>query len=152
LIGLVLRSLVTSKITDQESIYTVLHPNYDNIYKILTYAYDSTDCDFSFVLRNILYRGAEEANYLSFQFDDDDGDELRRARIYLEGIILDLPDMMDHQGNVLPHCRSTILGAVTLSRYLIAIERVQTASQLDYLEEQLEECPCSECQSELKVA
>lgn len=128
------------------------NPNYEYIYEILTRAYDHRNCDFMFVLRNILYRGSEEANYLSFQFDDDDGERFRQVKIYLEGIILDLPDMLDHQGNVLAHCRSTILEAVTLSRYLIAIERAQTASQLDMLEERLEGCPCSDCHGALKVA
>jgi hypothetical protein len=113
------------------------NPNYDNIYKILTHAYDSTNCDFSFVLRNILYRGAEEANYLSFQFDGDDGEELRRDKIYLEGIISDLPHMLDSEGNALHLHRATIRAAVTRARYLISIEREQTAGQLVMLDERL---------------
>jgi hypothetical protein len=122
------------------------------IYNILRNSCIEIDSDFRFVLRNVLYRGAEEANYLSFQFDGDDSEAFRRARIYLEGIILDLPDMLDHHGNVLPHCRVTILEAVTLARYLMSIEWQQAAAQLDMLEEQLEGCPCFECQGTLKVA
>jgi hypothetical protein len=129
----------------------VFHSSYHRIYKILTRAYDTKNCEYRFVLRNILYKGAEEANYLSFQFDGDDSDEFRQARIYLEGVILDLPDMLDHQGNVLAHRRSTISEAVTLARYLIAIESSQTAGQLDMLEERLEGCSCCECQSDLRV-
>ncbi len=96
------------------------NPNYDNIYEILARAYDATNCDFWFVLRNVLYRGAEEANYLSFQFDDDDGKDFKRNKIYLEEMILNLPDMMDHQGNVLTRHRDDISEALTLARYLIA--------------------------------
>lgn len=103
-------------------------------------------------MRNILSRGAEEANFLSFQFKGEEGEKFRRAKIYLEGAILDLPDMLDHEGNVFPHCQPIILEAVTLARYLIAIEHAQTAGQLDMLDERLEECPCCECQGKLKVA
>lgn len=103
-------------------------------------------------MRNILSRAAEEANYLSFQFEGGDSEKFRQAKIYLEGVVLDLPDMLDHQGNILAHCRFTISEAVTLARDIIAIERHQTAGQLDMLEDRLEGCPCCDCQGKLQVA
>lgn len=117
-----------------------------NICKILTNSYGAMDCDFRFVLRNILSRAAEEANYLSFQFEDVDSGEFRQAKIYLEGIVLDLPDMLDDRGDVFAHCRLTISKAVTLARYLIAIEQHQTVGQLDMLERTLKEHSCCDCQ------
>jgi hypothetical protein len=111
--------------------------NYDHFIEILIRAYDTTNCDFRFVLRNILCRGAEEANYLSFQFEGKVAEAFRRAKIYLEGIVSDLPHMLDGDGSVLHRHRATIREAVTLARYLIAIERDQTAGQLDMLEERL---------------
>jgi hypothetical protein len=130
----------------------VIHENYNRVYEIIVNQFDTEDCEFRFVLRNILHKGAEEANYLSFQFDGDDGGEFRRASLYLEGVILDLPDMLDDRGNVLPHSRFAISQAVALARFFIAIENEQTAGLLNMLEERLEGCPCSDCQGELMVA
>jgi len=128
-------------------------PNYNHIYKILGRSYDPRNCDFSFVLRNILCRGAEEANYLAFQFSGDEGDAFRRIRIYLEGIIADLPHMLDREGNVLHrHHRPILREAVTLARYLIAIEREQTAGQLDMLDERLRNPRCRESRPTWKAA
>ncbi|WP_139342590.1 hypothetical protein [Methylobacterium radiotolerans] len=146
------RPLIKPKFTVQESNCTVLEPNHHRIHQILALANDATNCEFRPILRNVLYRASEEANYLSFQFDGDESEEFKKAKIYLEWIILDLPDMLDYRGNILPHCRSTILEAVALARYLIAIERAQTVAQLDMLEGRLEGCACSDCQGELKVA
>lgn len=121
----------------------MIDSNYHHIYAILTRAYDYPNCDFRFVLRNVLNRGAEEANYLSFQFEGNDSEEFRRAKIYLEGIISNLPHMLDREGNALHRHRATIRKAVTLARYLIAIERDQTAGQLDMLDERLRNPRCS---------
>ncbi|MCJ2063376.1 hypothetical protein MKK63_11715 [Methylobacterium sp. J-088] len=120
-------------------------PNYNRIQEILAQATSVEDCDSRFVLRNVLYRASEEANYLSFQFDGDDGAGFKQARLYLEGIIADLPDMLVDGGNVLQRHHATISGALTLAHDLIAIERSQTISQLDWLEEQFMGCPCCGC-------
>lgn len=45
--------------------------------------------------------------------------------------------MLDSEGNALHRHRATIRKAVTLARLLIAIERDQTAGQLDMLDERL---------------
>lgn len=66
-------------------------PNCHRIYEILTRAYETKNCDFKFVLRNMLGRAAEEANHLSFEVEGDGSEEFRRIKIYLEGIITDLP-------------------------------------------------------------
>jgi hypothetical protein len=39
----------------------------------------------------MLGRAAEEANHLSFEVEGDGSEEFRRIKIYLEGIITDLP-------------------------------------------------------------
>lgn len=122
-------------------------PNFNHIHKILDRSYNPRNCDFSFVLHNILYRGAEEANYLAFQFSSNEGDAFRRIRFYLEGMIADLPHMLGCDGNVLHrHNRPILRAAVTLARYLIAIEREQTAKQLDMLDERLRDRRFEDCQ------
>ena len=97
----------------------------------------AANCDFRYVLRLVLQRGAEEANYLSFRHEGKTAAEYKRIRIELEGLIADLPRVLDRDGNVLGYHRPIFREAVTLARYLIAIEREQTASQLDLLDEWL---------------
>lgn len=126
--------------------------NYDVIYQILGRAYDTANSDFRFVLHNILCRGAEEANYLSFQFEGEAGEEFRLIKNWLEGVISDLPQMLDGDGNVLrQHC-AAVREAVTLASYLICIERDQTAGQLDMLEGRLRNRRGRVCQCESMAA
>jgi hypothetical protein len=124
----------------------VFNLNYDRFTEILVQAINNRNCDSRSVLRNILYRAAEEANYLSFQFDGDDRADLKQARIHLEGVIADLPLMLDDGRNVLHRHRATISDALTLAGYLIAIDRAQTASHLNWLEAVFGGCPCGGCQ------
>jgi hypothetical protein len=126
--------------------------DYRIIYQILAQAYDTTNSDFRFVLRNILSRGAEEANYLSFQFEGEDGEEFRLIKNRLEGVISDLPQLLDGDGNVLHQHRAAVREAITLARYLIAIERDQTAGQLDMLSERLKDRRCHKRRCELMAA
>lgn len=126
--------------------------NYGIIYQILSQAYDASKSDFRFVLRNILCRGAEEANYLSFQFEGEAREEFRLIKNRLEGVISDLPQMLDGDGNVLRQHRATVRDALTLARYIIAIERDQTAGQLDMLERRLRNRRCHKRRCELMAA
>ncbi|WP_159392770.1 hypothetical protein [Methylobacterium sp. C1] len=142
----------SNKFLTKKELQTMIYEKYNRLYEIIINRYGAEDCEFRFVLRSILHRGAEEANFLSFQFDGDDGREFRRASIYLEGVILDLHEMLDDRGNVLPHSHSAISQAVALARFFIAIENEQTAGLLNMLEERLEGCPCSDCQGKLMVA
>lgn len=130
----------------------MIHSDCDHIYEILSRAYNTTDCDFRYVLRNILNRGVEEATYLSFQSEGRMREQFRNDKIWLEGIVSDLPSMLDRDGDVLHRHRATIRGAVTLARYLIAIEREQTAGQLDMLTERLRNPRCRESRLTLKAA
>ncbi|WP_244042537.1 hypothetical protein [Methylobacterium sp. J-030] len=65
------------------------------------------------------------------------GEAFRHEKNCLEGIISELPFLLDSAGNVLRRHRPTVRMAVGTARYLIAIEREQTAGQLDMLDERL---------------
>ena len=124
----------------------------DIIVQDLANAQTAANCDFGFVLRMILQRGAEEANYLSFWHEGRSAAEYKRIRIQLEGLIADLPKMLDGDGNVPPRHRAILREAFTLARYLIAIEREQTAGQLDMLDERLKTPRCRENRLTLEAA
>lgn len=110
---------------------------YDCIFEDLMNTATAKNCDSRYVLRNILSRGAEEANYRFFLSEGTKAQEYKQIRYKLESFVDERPGMFDRDGIVLRQHRATLREAVVLSRYLIAIEREETASQFEMLEERL---------------
>lgn len=122
--------------------------NYDFIFQDLVNASAVTSCDFRYVLRNLLSRGAAEANYRFFMSEGVKAEEYKRLNGRLESLIDELPIMFDRDGIVPRHHRATLREALAVSRHLIAIEREETATQFEILEKRLKNprrrCSCRE--------
>ena len=110
---------------------------YNYIYEDLMNASATTNCDFRYVLRNLLSRGAAEANYRFFLSEGEKAEEYKWLKVELESLIDDLPGMFSSEGIVIREHRATLRKALAVSRYLIAIEREETASQFEILEKRL---------------
>ncbi|MBP1182162.1 hypothetical protein [Methylobacterium sp. PvR107] len=114
---------------------------YDHIFDDFINASNTTNCDSRYVLRNLLSRGAAEANYRFFLSEGRKAQEYKQLEIELESLIDELPGMFDKYGIVLREHRATLRKALAVSWYLIAIEREETASQFKILEKRLKN-PC----------
>lgn len=130
----------------------MISTDYNCIYEDLMNASATTNCDFRYVLRNLLSRGADEANYRLFLSKGEKAEKYRRLRDKLESLVEELPRMFDRDGNVLRQHRATLREALAVSRYLIAIEREETATQFEILEERLKNRHRCRSYRELKAA
>lgn len=109
----------------------------DYIYEDITKANHISNCDLRYVLRNIIHRGIEEANYRYMLSNGSKAIAYRRLKLLLIRTIDDLDVAVNADGEIVHRHRHTLRQALAYARYLTAIEREETASQFEILEDRL---------------
>lgn len=94
-------------------------------------------CELRYVLRNLLSRGAEEAHFRYMLSDGQKAQAYKYLKLMLLRVIDELEAMITEDGSVVHHHRNALRQALVYARYLIAIEREETASQFELLENKL---------------
>lgn len=95
------------------------------------------DCELRYVLRNLLSRGAEEAHFRYMLSDGQKAQAYKHLKLMLLRAIGDLEAMITEDGSIVHHHQNALRQALVYARYLIAIEREETATQFDIIGERL---------------
>lgn len=96
-----------------------------------------SNCDSRYVLRNLLSRGAEEANYRYMLSEGEKAEAYKHLKLMLLRVIDDLEAMITDDGTIVRRYRNALRQALVYARYLIAVEREETATHFEILEAKL---------------
>lgn len=94
-------------------------------------------CELRYVLRDLFCRGLEEAHFRYMLSDGEKAQAYRHLKLMLLRVFDDLEAMITEDGLIVHQHRAVLCKALVYVRYLIAIEREETASQFEMLENQL---------------
>jgi len=107
------------------------------LYQDFSNANYTSNCDLRYVSRNLLNRGVEEAQFRYMLSDGQQAEAYKRLKLTLLKVIDGLDTMITEDGAIIYRYRHILRQALVYARYLIAIEREETASQFEMLEARL---------------
>ncbi|WP_449411627.1 hypothetical protein [Methylobacterium komagatae] len=110
-----------------------------------------SNCELRYVLRNLLSRGAEEANYRYMLSDGAKAEAYKRLKLMLLQAIDDLEAIITDDGTIVLRHRKALRQALVYARHLIAVEREETATQFEILEEKIKSYDSNVINNSLKT-
>ncbi len=111
----------------------MLHPNYDIISEDFRNRRCGADSDFTYLLRMTLFRASNEADRRYYLCAGEKAKEYRRLSYELEEMASSIEDYQDEGGGIKPMHMAMIVEGLTLSRYLILLDQMETRTRYDAL-------------------
>lgn len=123
----------------------MIQPNYKFLSEDFISVHEQKNCDFSYILCNMLFRGAREAEVRSFRADGEKAKEYKRLMYELDDLSDDISSLIDSSGRVAPVHWNAVLEAVRISRFLLVIDSKEVASRYEWLVDSLVDSLCEHC-------